>query len=495
MGAGSSVPTQTQVDAQMAVLTTVRPITNYAYNQAGGDAVITEREGLSTDHTEWGEDFTNSTTFITDDYYDGTPLGIISTSIFQFNVIRNYYALQGTNGVSVEVFNNPPANFWATVIADWPGLITNHWTLDDLQTAKDWVAEHYSDDKYITGASPPSPNQINSFADIIEALLNTDGPTEGSIVQCRLEEFLEWQYITENSFVDAPTAQTYLIDLLDDGTRGLTPGDGTTLIANAFNEWNTNIVKVNSLIIDFMKVLYQNLPQYNIPFNSLQPSGIAPDYLLKPDPSNNPSEDIPRLPDWDYSIGTPWSRPNDNAKLTAYFTANRDFRFDADDLTLTSYNVASAKYETFYFTLANYRATWLLYLLATTPTPPLGPNGDITRPWPSLGTMPVSGAYNYSFTFNGGNPSTATILVASMTDTTGWGRPIPAPTQIPPPYNNYVEQTGAWLRAYWTGILRRTYNFATQFPTFSVEYDIELDQNTTAVSLTMTNLSNGWQMA
>lgn len=219
---------------------------------------------------------------------------------------------------------------------------------------------------------------------------------------------------------------------------------------------------------------------------ALVAEGIAPDYLLKPDPSNNPSEDIPRLPDWDYTAEG-WERPNDNPiGGTSFFLLNKDFRFDPTNYTLTYFNNIGQSYTTRYYTPTNYKLEWDAYIIATTPTPPLTPNGLITRPFPGLGTMTVSGAYNYSFTFSG-NPTTCAVLVAPMTDTTGWGRPIPAPTQVAPPNNNYVEQTGAWLRAYWTGILRRSYDFAVQFPTFAQEYDIELDQNTTAVSITMTN--------
>jgi hypothetical protein len=242
--------------------------------------------------------------------------------------------------------------------------------------------------------------------------------------------------------------------------------------------------------IDAMKYALARLPDWHglAGEDGLQPSGIAPDYLLKQDPSNNPSEDIPRLPNWDYETNPHGPLPRSDTAINNW-RSGAIYQFDNINKTLArTEDDRGIRTDYFYLTDQAFATTVKNYITykANNPPPPDLPDGSVSRPFPGLGTMSVSGAYNYSFTFSG-SPTTCAVLVAPMTDTTGWSRPIPAPTQVASPNNNYVAQTGAWLRAYWTGILRRTYNFATQFPTFAQEYDIELDQNTTAVSLTMTN--------
>jgi hypothetical protein len=249
-------------------------------------------------------------------------------------------------------------------------------------------------------------------------------------------------------------------------------------------QWNTNPVATNTFLIDCVKVLYRSMPKYDIFFGK-EPSGIAPDYDLKLDPAQNVSEDFPRLPNWNYTaVG--WTRPTSSVCSVQFFLDNKEFRWDAEGLTLSFWNNFAGKYQTLYFNEEDYETSLTNSRTAFTPTPPTQPDGTVAKPWPSTGTMSISASYNYGFIWEADGTS-ASVLVAPLLDTTGWTRPIPAPTVIAPPNNHYIRPSAAWLEDYSRTICRKIYDWVVDFPLNGVPYKITIPNEANAISIRVGN--------
>lgn len=215
--------------------------------------------------------------------------------------------------------------------------------------------------------------------------------------------------------------------------------------------------------------------------------GIAPDYLLKLDAQNQATEDFPRLPDWDYTAEG-WERPNDSViGGTSFFLLNKDFRFDPTNYTMTYFNNIGQSYTTRYYTPANYWAEWDDYITATTPSLPLSPNGTILRPWIDAGAITTSASYNYQYLWGAPWEITASITVAPLINTTGWAYPIPPPTQVPAPNNNYTIASVASLQAVTSTFVTQLIDFAVQLPNNTSEIDIDIVAGTAGLAIRVGN--------
>ena len=150
-------------------------------------------------------------------------------------------------------------------------------------------------------------------------------------------------------------------------------------------------------------------------------------------------------------------------------------------------------YTTYYWfpsQVGYYLQTIRNYIAWKTPAPAPIPNGSAAKPWtgittPGAGQMTRSAAYNYSFTWH--DPAYCAILVAPLTDTTGWARPIPPPTAPAEPFNFYIPSAAAGLQDYATTVVRRLYDWGVDFPLDGHPYLITLPNEAYSISLRFGN--------
>lgn len=465
-----NIPSQANIDDYITQMMVINAYLNENAPE-GKQIIITEPEGLSENPSDWEEPFTNSTQGVESTYFDNPPwFGVLEIWLYR-NLLTNYWLIASQDkeqGIS-----------WTDLINSYPALITNIPGNSNVLTVKQWFAVHRTDDKYKTEVDgqmlSPEADLFQPFLDFLDGLFNTSPEYPKS----RAFQWLDEAVRVENYRLSYSEEATLLHELFSDGGNDV-PTDNN-IIEDTIWRWNNNTAGANALIIDMAKVLHKSLPFLHL--SGLQPSGIAPDYDLHLDPSQNVSEDIPRLPDWDYSADG-WTRPSDTAPATSFFTTYKDFSFDEVGLTLTYYAPSEAKYKTLYFTNANYKTAMANYRTANTPTPPTQPNGTSGNPWINAGGITTSASYNYQYVWANG---VAQISVAPLLDTTGWARPIPAPTQVAPPNNFYNSASATSLQAKTSTYSRHTIDFAVQLPNNNAEIDINIVPGTAGLSFRVGN--------
>jgi len=199
---------------------------------------------------------------------------------------------------------------------------------------------------------------------------------------------------------------------------------------------------------------------------------IAPDNNLKNMPFQQGTRDVARLPNWDYSTGTPWSRNNIPAITrndwlsigSGWLPRRRSAKFYINNYSMTYEENGTVP--TVFFTPTDWVRTYDGWVASFVPPSNL-PTGSQNYPWPGFitqgaGLLSVSPIYNYQFDWS--NTGYVPILVAPHIDTTGWGRPIPAPTQYSSPNNNYFLSSATGLNSYIATWQRELMNFTTDLP-------------------------------
>lgn len=201
---------------------------------------------------------------------------------------------------------------------------------------------------------------------------------------------------------------------------------------------------------------------------------IAPDYNLSNMPFQQASRAVARLPNWNYSTGTPWDRDNQPAIPwsdwtsggTPWILRRLTVEFNINNFEMT-YEDGGRSVPVF-FTPANWVITYVGWIysfrqLSNAPT------GGTNHPWPGTSTfgaglLTVSPAYNYQLDWTNSGSGYVPILVAPYIDTTGWGRPIPVATAPAPPANNYTTASATSLNSYIATWERGNLNATLEFP-------------------------------
>jgi hypothetical protein len=201
---------------------------------------------------------------------------------------------------------------------------------------------------------------------------------------------------------------------------------------------------------------------------------IAPDNNLKNMPFQQADNLVLSLPTWDYSTGTPWSRDNIPAITrndwlsigSGWLPRRGSAKFYINNYMMTYEDGSPLRAVPVFFTPTDWVRTYNGWVASFTPLSNL-PTGTQNHPWPGFitqgaGLLSVSPIYNYQFDW--ANTGYVPIIVAPHIDTTGWGRPIPAPTQYSSPNNNYMLASATSFNSYIATWQRELMNFTTDLP-------------------------------
>lgn len=236
---------------------------------------------------------------------------------------------------------------------------------------------------------------------------------------------------------------------------------------------------------------------------------IAPDSDLKNMPFQQGTIDVARLPNWNYSTGTPWSRDNIPAISRGLFASptwqnlcGTSVIFHPEDLSMTYLNpfayAGTVITQRAFFTISDYYATQDNYAFVFNKYPyqPVfpTPDGTTTKPWPGTNTpgagqLSLSGLYNYAFTWT--NPTWVPIVAAPFFDTTGWAKGITPPTQETTSLKrNYTVASAISLNAFVASFNRIILDVGVSLPTNPSKLTTAIPVGTSSISVRIGNCAS-----